>query len=154
MWRDAQSLKAKIDRVFVYASTAEDELKAELARYACILASGLIEVSCRASLSEYARSRSDQTVTQYVGRQLASFANPKVGKIYELLSSFDPVLEESVRAKVDDEIEGCVNSIVANRNNFAHGGGGGLSLGTMKKYYDGSLRMLKAIDQACGSRTR
>ena len=124
----------------------DDELRAELTKYLCVLSSGLMEIACRDILDRYAMKRSSPTVRRFVASRLSEFQNPKVGKICELLGAFDPALAATWREALSDEQADAIDSIVSNRNQIAHGRSIGLSFDVWNRYYKGALQALMRME--------
>ena len=115
---------------------SDDELKAELARYLCILCSGLLEESLRLLLSAYASNKSSPRISNYVSARLSDFQNPNYEKILVLLASFEPSWRDHFEAMPSSEIKDAINSVVLNRHQIAHGKPVGISVNTFAKYYE------------------
>jgi hypothetical protein len=125
---------------------ADDELRAELTKYLCVLSSGLVEIACRDILDRYATKRSSPTIRRFVASRLSDFQNPKVGKICELLGGFDPTLATTWREALSDEQADAIDSIVNNRNQIAHGRSIGLSFDLWNRYYKSALQVLTSME--------
>lgn len=129
-------LKLRIDRLFESAmSVKDDELRAELAKYLCVLASGFLELSCREILGSYTAKRASPHVTRYVTAQLGRFSSATTGKIADLLTLFDEIAAKRWRQSLDEAEVAALDSIVSNRHLIAHGRSVGLSLHVMEDYY-------------------
>lgn len=72
-----------------------------------------------------------------------------MGKILELVGSFNPEWEAELRAAVEGQLKDAVDSIVANRHRIAHGESVGLTFVRIKEYYRNALEVLEVIDQQC-----
>jgi len=123
----------------------DDEFKAEIAKYLCILSCGFLEASCREILQTYVDSRAERHVAAFVATQLEKFQNPKVERILQLVGAFGKAKREAVENSIDDEHKDAVNSIVANRHNLAHGRNVGISLGRLREYYEKARILLTKV---------
>ncbi len=142
-------LKARIDRLFVLADKCESyEVKAELACFAAVLCSGLIESSCRQLLLSYTHKRAARQVLAYVESNLHFFQNPKYSKIEELLRTFDPKIAEAFVSETTEAEVAAIDSVVNNKNNLAHGENPGLGLEVMKDYYRLVVSSLEKLAKA------
>lgn len=141
------SLLLRADRV---APPPDAEFIAHWTRYLCVLVSGLIEVSVREAFLEYCRSRSDERVMAYVDQQLRWFQNPKMSRIIELATSFDRLWADDLAQRTAGELRDAVDSVVANRNQIAHGQNVGLSMSQLKEYYERVCRVLDLVDAQTG----
>ncbi|MFQ5673738.1 MAG: hypothetical protein ACE5G9_11635, partial [Nitrospinales bacterium] len=66
-FRERQSIEHRIDALLQKAKVIEDdELKAEIAKYLCILSSGFLEIACRDIIQRYVRSRTSPEVRRFV----------------------------------------------------------------------------------------
>ncbi len=122
------------------------ELQAQLARYMCVLCSGLIEQAVISILETYTRSKSHPRVASYVDGQLARFRNAKFEDILVLLSHFDPLWREHVQSTTASEVKDAIDSIVNNRNQIAHGRQANISLGVFSDYYKYTKEFIRALD--------
>mgnify|MGYP003382046493 CR=1 FL=1 len=126
----------------------DDELRAEMTKHLCVLASGLLEVGCRDILTRYTTRRASPQVTRYVSSELEYFQNAKVGKIVELLTSFDATAATSWRASLSEEAADSIDSIVNNRHQIAHGRSIGLSFDVLRRYHSHATEALRSIEVA------
>lgn len=124
----------------------DDELRAELTKYLCVLASGLLEVSCRDILNRYVLRRSAPSIRRFVGARLSDFQSAKVRNIIELLQCFDPDGASRWRAGLSDEEADSIDSIVNNRHQIAHGRSIGLSFNVLVRYHKHATRALTLME--------
>lgn len=142
--------KRRLDVLFDKVEDIDDiEMKAEWAKYLCVLTSGYIEQSVRTILSDFADDRSHDVVSSYVSSQLDYFNNPKAGRIEEVARRFNPQWADHIRDAVEGEIKEALNSIVANRHQIAHGRDVDLSFVRMKDFYDRATRAIDILDNLC-----
>jgi len=148
------SLASRIDRLLQEADDIidNDKLKSDLARYICVLASGYLEASCRDIFGNFARQQSSPAVDRFVSRHLAQYHNLNTEKFLQLAGSFDSKFREKIEQHNDfDELKDAVDSIVAHRNNIAHGRDTGISLVTIKRYYGSAKRFINLIETSLNS---
>ena len=135
----------RLDALFEKVKDISDiELQSHRARYLCILVSGYLETSVRAIYGEYNRN-----VTNYVSSKLKSFQSPKMGNILELTRAFSRQWAEELEVATEGELKGSVDSIVANRNNIAHGQDVGISYVTIREYYQNAVKVIELIEDQC-----
>ena len=140
-------LESKIDYLYSAAKTFEDDrLKAELAKFICVLACGHLEIACRQILSNYTLARSHPDVARYVQRRLNQFTNPKVGKIVALIQDCDPDKSNQLERFLDGRLGDSIDSIVGNRNSIAHGRDVGIGLVTIKGYLDNARKVIGKLE--------
>ena len=124
----------------------DDEIKAELTQHLCVLTSGLLEVCCRDILEKYSKVRCSPQVLRHITKSISGFQNANAQKIFDLFSSFDPVVTADwQRNLLEEETEG-INSIVTNRHQIAHGRSIGLSFDVLYRYYKSALSALQKLE--------
>ena len=145
--------KDRLDSLFERVRDLPDdpEIQSHWARYLCILVSGLIEMSVKSILADYARNKASPQVTNYVESRLKSFRNPKMQNISDLLRAFSPTWADGLDLVADGQMKDSVDSIVNNRNAIAHGGTSGLTFGSIKQYYVDAIAVLKEIERLVGN---
>ena len=148
---DVVRAKQRVDHLFRQTRLVSDdiEIQSHWARYLCVVVSGFIESSVRNLYSSYGRRRASPQIARFVDSQLKFFQNPKTEKILELAHSFDSTWEAELRAAAEGEPKDAIDSIVANRNNIAHGESVGITFVRIRSYYESSLPILELINQQC-----
>jgi hypothetical protein len=129
----------RIDNLEAKAKTEpislDPELQSQIARFMCVLSSGLIEQALIQILSAYARKRSSQNVARYVAANVARLRNAKFEDVLVILSHFSSDWREHFEISTPIDVKDAIDSIVNNRNQIAHGGQVGISLATFMGYY-------------------
>jgi hypothetical protein len=120
-----------------------------MTRHLCVLTSGFLEVAVTEVLAEYATMRANPLVQRYVRKNLDQFQNPKLQKIVDLVSRFDPAWGMVFSQRVTAQQKDAVDSIVANRHLIAHGRQVGISLGNMREYYRGATQVVEVLAAVC-----
>lgn len=145
------STKDRIDAVFalVAKQRADEETLSHWACYLCVLASGLLEVSLRSILMEYVAVRSHPDVTNFVESRLEGMTNLNEEKVYKLLVAFQPGWGELFRQRRTDVQKDALDSVIANRNQIAHGRSVGLTIARMRDYYREIVSVLNLIEREC-----
>lgn len=144
--------KQRLDHLFKKASffNSDLELHSHWAQYLCILVYGFLEVGIREIFSEYAQSKTQSSnIGNFVGRKIRTFQNPKMNIIYDLVSSFSTDWETDLRTFCADKYKDHIDSIVNNRNNIAHGQSVGITINTVKEYYNSVITVLEKIESLC-----
>ncbi|MBD2453540.1 hypothetical protein H6G80_05560 [Nostoc sp. FACHB-87] len=151
--REVMRAKQKLDNLFEKVNQLPDdnELKAHWARYLCILVSGFIENSVRAIYSQYAKNKAIPNIANFVERKLDDLQNPKMEKILQLTGAFSLQWESNLRKATEGELKDAIDSIVANRNNIAHGQDVGITYATIKDYYEKAFKVIQMIENQCNS---
>jgi hypothetical protein len=111
------------------------ELQSQLARFLCVLSSGLIEQAVIATLASYSEGRSHPNVARYVGGNVAKLRNAKWEDVLVMLGHFNPAWRDHFETNTPDEVKDAIDSIVNNRNQIAHGAQTNISLVTFMEYY-------------------
>ncbi|MEB3884543.1 HEPN domain-containing protein [Lyngbya sp. CCY1209] len=143
--------KQQLDDLFDKISKLPEdaEMQSHWARYLCIQVSGFLEVSVRSIYSKYAQSQASPFVANYVEKQLSGFQNPKMEKILDIAKSFNPKWSERLSQVVQGEIKESIDSIVANRNNIAHGRNVGITYTRIKGYYQNAVKLIDLLEKQC-----
>ena len=127
---DNLQAKAKAEPV-----SSDLELQSQIARFLCVLSSGLIEQAVIQTLSAYAKRQSHQNVARYVGSNITRLRNAKFEDVLIVLGHFNPEWREYFETSTPRDVKDAIDSIVNNRNQIAHGGQAGISLTTFMEYY-------------------
>jgi len=143
--------KQRLDNLFDAARKMSDpELQSHWCRYLCVLVCGFIENSVERCLSECAKRRSDDLISNFVNAKLRGFQNPKMGAILDLLGSFNPDWKTTLEAATDGQLSDSINSIVGNRHKIAHGESVSLSLNSLTGYYKDASKVIALLQGVCG----
>ncbi len=146
MYRAFQ-FKHKIDNIFeITKGVSDDETKAALSKYLCVLVSGYLELNLREIILEYADTKSSPTIQNFIEFSIQGITNLKSGKIVESLNKFNSEWGKQFEAVISDEQKDAINAIVANRNNIAHGKDVGISFVRIKGYYERTQEVVKLIE--------
>lgn len=140
---DRQRIETEIDSLFEAAESVQPELQASLARYACVLASSYLEAAFRELIVTYTQKRSDRSVRRFVESTLATFRDPNMEKVLQLVGRFDPEFRRSLEEQSAGQLKDSINSISANRNSIAHGRRSGISLGQVRSYFTDAQHLVR-----------
>ena len=138
---DSLEMKARSEQV-----NEDPELQAQLARYLCVLSSGLVEQAVIDILSSYSKSKGHSRTANYVDSQLKRLRNAKFSDILNLLGHFDPDWQTHFQSSTAAEIKDGIYSIVNNRNRIAHGQDTDVSLRAFSRYYQSLKIFLRELD--------
>lgn len=142
--------KQKIDALFNLISSAEDEeLQSHWAKYLCVLISGYLENAMRIALTEYVSSRAHPNISQYINKNVQKLTNLNSQKIGDLLNSFNDEWKSNFLSMITDEEREAINTIVTNRHNIAHGRDVGLTISSVKTYYERVIHAVEIIYKDC-----
>jgi hypothetical protein len=143
--------KQRLDHLFEQTRLLSEnfELQSHWAKYLCILVSGFLESSIRAIYIEYARTKAAPEVGNFVESRLRGFQNTNMERILQLANSFSPQWEAELRNMTKDELKDAVDSIVAIRNDLAHGGDTGITYARISDYYQKAIQVVELIEAQC-----
>jgi hypothetical protein len=140
-------LEARLNDLFaqVAAFQHDPELQAHWAKYLCVLCSGYLETSVRTILKNHVRATAAPHVADFVDGKLDEFQNPKMQKILELCGTFKGQWRESLGMQVEGRLKDAVDSIVANKNNIAHGRDVGLTYVAVREYFQCAKKVIALL---------
>lgn len=139
--------KDRLDHLFDQSKQIEDaELLGHWARYLCVLVSGFIETSIQTILLEYVDNKAAPEIRYFVSQQVKDFQNAKMNKILDLIRDFSPTIAMNVETATEGKLKDAVDSIVQNRHQIAHGQNMGISLVTVKGYYESVVKAIEIIE--------
>ena len=150
--REVTSAKQRLDRLFQLGTGAfpDLELQAHWARYLCVLACGLLETAVRFTYAKYAESRAHPAVASYVGRQVGSFQNPKIGRIIAVARHFNDDWADELEQRTEGKLADHVNSLVGLRHAIAHGNNASsATYATIREYYESVVEVIEIIERQC-----
>ena len=149
--REVFKHKQRLDHLFkqINAFKGDDELVAHWSKYLCVLVCGFLEVAIFEIYSEYARSKSNDFVANYVQKQLRRFQTPNMEKILSLTSSFNRFWGDELAETTKGELKDAVDSIANIRNNIAHGRDTTITYGRVKTYYRKVVKVVCIVEDLC-----
>jgi hypothetical protein len=122
------------------------ELISHYSRYLCVLVSGYAEQSVKELVAEYCRKKANNEIQQYVSRQMRLLRNIDLDKLKRLVESFNVEWWRELETLRADELE-AFGSVAAVRNNISHGGDAGMTMGTVRQYFQ---QISIVLDDLCG----
>lgn len=130
-------LKMKLDATFSRVSLLEDlEVRADFARYLCVLVSGFLENAAYELFLAYTRCKAAPPVRSYVQVQLERLTNLNSERLLQLTGAFDAERRANLETFINGRRGEALNSIIALRHNVAHGGVASVSYVRVRQYYD------------------
>lgn len=121
------------------------ELTAHYARYLCVLVSGYAEQSVKELVTQYSRSKSNEPIQRYVGKQVGLVRNIDQERLKQLIEAFDPEWWRALSHARPDELE-AFGSVAAVRNSISHGGDGSITIATLAQYFH---QISDVLDDLC-----
>ncbi len=143
----------RLEALYARARDASDtqlDLQAHWARYLCILLSGLVENGIKEIYSDFIGRAASKPVADYAIAYLLTVQNPKAEKILLIAGSFKKEWREQLQVYLDDQgRKDAVDSVMANRNQIAHGKDVNITLGRLRSFLDKVIDVLAFIEQQC-----
>lgn len=131
--RRRRRINAAIERID--GAGMDAELTAHYARYLCVLVSGFTEQSVKGLIAQYCRVGSNERIQRYVGKQVSLVRNIDDERLRQLMEAFDPGWWAALASNRPDELL-AFGSVAAVRNSVSHGGDGGITIATLKQYFE------------------
>lgn len=121
-------------------------------KYSVIKACGAIEISFKALVTDCCNYKAKQQIKNYINTKVKEGSmNPSYSNICGLLKSFDTNWNESFKKMINlhpdkNQILTSLDSLVASRNEFAHGGNPTASIVDSIRYYTEAIKMIEILD--------
>jgi RiboL-PSP-HEPN len=143
---EVHSLRQRLNAAFARAPhpSTDPQLQADFAKYLCVLVSGFLEKAIASLLIARAEDKASPDVASFVEFSLGRWQNPNSERLLQLLGSFDTEWRRALEANLADEVRAAIDSVIALRNQIAHGANVGTTLSQIKSYY---AHILKVVDQ-------
>jgi len=126
-----------------------DEVKAHLAKYLCVLVSAFLENSMRIVVLKYVGTRSNDNVLNFVNRQLRHVTNLNEEKLKQLLGAFSGDWRIVFETDISDEQKAALDSIANLKNHVAHGKPTTISFGRVNNYYQNIRKVVEIAQRIC-----
>lgn len=148
---DRRRYQNRLDDLFtrVGSVSEHDEIRAHWARYLCVLCSGYVEVAVREILGEYARRTASPEIRRFVIKSLEAFQNPNMKKILELCGRFRDDWRIEIESQTEGSLKDAIDGLVAIRHNIAHGRDTGISIVTVRDYYNRAKKVVALLEGKC-----
>lgn len=123
-----------------------------LTKYAVIKACGTIEVSFKSLIADFCSKRSKKQVKRFINKRIVSgSANPSHENILKFLDQFDEDWRKTFKANIQSDPDkshmlSSLESLVAARNEFAHGGNPTISMPDVIRHFDYARKVVEHID--------
>ena len=111
------------------------EVRADFARYLCILVSGFVESVVSDIATDHCRNRSAPTVMSFVESRLRRPVNLNAEQLLQFVGAFNRDWRNELDRFIAGERKDALDSVVANRNNIAHGESVNLTYVRIRDYY-------------------
>lgn len=123
-----------------------------LTKYAVIKACGIIEVSFKSLIADFCSKRSKKQIKRFINKRiLRGSANPSHENIVKFLDQFDEEWKRTFLSNLNTDPDkshmlSSLNSLVAARNDFAHGGNPTVSMSDVIRHFDYARKVVEHID--------
>ena len=145
--RHRQRLDATFERAV--SITDDPELLSDFARYLCVLVAGFLEQATVEIALQHVRTHSQPSIQRHVESRLRQFTNANTQRIVQLFGSFDPDWRTDLESHLVDEYKAAVDSVVALRHRVAHGQNAGVTMASVRSYYDRVKRVVDHVADLC-----
>jgi RiboL-PSP-HEPN len=125
---------------------ADIKLQTVFSSHLTTLASGHVEISVRAILGEYARTRSNEQLKKFVHKTVSWENSLNVEKIEKILDRFDSDWVKKLAAKISLEEKEAINSLKTLRDDIAHGKHNGTGYIVVQRYFSESIKFIQKLD--------
>lgn len=129
-----------------------DEVLAHWARYLCVIVCGLVERAIAASLAEYAKQTSSPQVASYADSCLSYSANLNEERLKQLLGRFSAQWRDDFENNCSEAQKVALDSLVATRNNIAHGRSVGITIIRVRDYFARVTEVIRHVDLLCNTK--
>jgi hypothetical protein len=150
-------MKQQLDLLFSDAAALQSHLRnssfardgviqAEMSRYLCVRVSGFLDAAVSHILAMHIDGLSAPTVARFASLCLGRLQNLNAEKLTRLLNNFDPAWADSFSAFLDPKKKDDIDSLVANRNNIAHGRPTTVTYSRVSVFYATAREVVDYID--------
>jgi hypothetical protein len=144
--------RKRLDATFerVHNAIPDDaELLSDFARYFCVLVAGFLEQAMIEVALEHVRTHSAPSIQRHVDSRLRRFTSANTQNIIDLLGSFDPDWRLDLEGYLVDEYKDSINSVVSLRHTVAHGRYAGITMASVKDYYERVKDVVDHVSDLC-----
>lgn len=128
-------------------SNISDLEKAYLAKYLVVFISGVYEEAIETIINEKVEELKSKRISKYIASTMHyNFQNPNIDKIVSLLNAFDDEWGGQIK-QMPDINKAALGSIVTHKNDIAHGNSFDVTLKTVIKWYEDSIKIIEKIDE-------
>jgi RiboL-PSP-HEPN len=145
--QNLQRITAIIQLMDKSLQDADIKLQTVFSSHLTTLASGHVEISVRAILSEYARIRSNDQLKKFVHKTISWENSLNIEKVERILDRFDSDWVKKLAAKISLEEKEAINSLKTLRDDIAHGKHNGTGYIVVKRYFSEAVKFLNKLDK-------
>jgi len=145
--REIAAIRALIKKSTA-ATAADFELQAHWARYACVLAAGMLENAAVIIYSDFVTRNAQKPVADFAIVQIAKIQNPKTKRFIEIARAFKSVWSDELEKFVEQNgRKEAIDAIMANRHLIAHGQNSGITVARVSDYLNKAEEVLEFIEK-------
>ena len=130
----------------------DDEMRSHMAKYICILCSGLLENTIRNIYSDYIKTEtSSPSIVSFSTIFLNKIQNPNAEKFREVAKNFKQEWDEDLKAFLQtEERSSAINYIIRERHRIAHGKDSDITLIRITEYHSKAIELIIFLEKQCG----
>lgn len=138
----------RLKQLFSMYDTLPDDyaVRANWAKYLCVITAGYIEHSVRVLCTDYAARTASPAVARHVQKGLSGFTNANAQRIVNLLATFDQDWARAFERDCPDDARAAVDSIIGLRHAIAHGRDVGVSYVVIKRYWELTQQAVSTVE--------
>ena len=126
------------------------ELQAHWGRYLCVLVAGFLENALTEIYTDFAKRAASEPVASFAGSALARIQNPNAERFLQTARAFKSSWADELEQFLGEE--GCkeaIDSIIANRNQIAHGQDSGITIVRVSDYLEKCVQVIEFLEAQC-----
>ena len=127
----------------------DDEVKAHLAKYLCVLVSAFLENSTRIVVLKYVGTRSHDNVLNFVNSRVRNVTNLNEEKLKQLLGAFSGDWRIRFESDISNEQKAALDSVTNLKNRVAHGKTADVSFVRINNYYQNIRKVVEVVQKIC-----
>lgn len=124
----------------------EEELRADLARYLCVLVSGFFESSVKTLFRAYVSQHADERIQSQFSAGLKRVNTVNSDVLLDRAGQFDRDWKTAIATFIDGESKEAIDSVVTQRHAIAHGDVSDITLGDVERYFGRITRVVEFVE--------
>jgi len=130
----------------------DDEMRSHMAKYVCILCSGLLENAIQHVYVDYIKTETTSaSIIAFTTTFLSKIQNPNAEKFRETAKNFKPEWGEHLKTFLQaEERSSAINYIIRERHRIAHGKDSDITLIRIKEYHSKAVELIIFLEMQCG----
>lgn len=157
IFENARHFQSEADKSGLLNEAAITEMVSDLAKYSCVLCSGLMENALATIYGAYARDNASEAVANFVYESLRGINNPRSQKFYKTAEHFNSTWKESLKTFCTSSRENqggmnraeAINRIIDHRHRIVHGDNSDITLNEVERDLEKIKQVLDFIKEQC-----